>query len=137
MGEATDIKSLREKLQALREKVNGKGKRAAWITTIATIFGVGGYALEKGWIAPGFVTTAYADSTYETKERAEETFQTKEDARELLRASDIAHIRMQGSIDAIEREHARDREESTQRFDRQERKLDRLLWHFKLPPEEP
>jgi hypothetical protein len=135
MGERTDIKTLREKLAAMREKLNGKGKRAAWITTIATILGVAGYALEKGWIAPGFVTTAYADSTYETKERAEETFQTKEDARELLRASDIAHIRMQGAIDAIEKGH----DEHERKIDRVQRSIELLLWDRKIqpPPEEP
>ena len=135
MGETTDIKTLRDKLAAMRERLNGNGKRAAWITTTLAVLGSAGYAIDKGWIAPGFVTTAYADSAYEGKAHAAETYSTKEDAKDDKRASDIAHIRMQGAIDMIEHEH----EEHERKIDRVQRSVELLLWDRKIqpPPETP
>ena len=60
---------------------------------------------------------------------------TKEDAKDDKRASDIAHIRMQGAIDMIEREH----EEHERKIDRVQRSVELLLWDRKIqpPPETP
>ena len=137
MGEKTDKAraSLREMLAAAGVKLNGKKKTAGWLGVAAVALTAAGYMVDKGWIAPGFVTTAYADTTYESKEHAAETYSTREDAKDERRASDIAHIRMQGSIDAIEREH----EEHERKIDRVQRSVELLLWDRKIqpPPEEP
>jgi hypothetical protein len=90
MGEKTD-----RALRSLKERMNGRTKLTLGLGSVGAALWL---ALQQGWVAVAFETTAHAAATYETREHAEAMYETRSDAG-------LARLRMQAQLDHIEEEH--------------------------------